>query len=1267
MDCLRVTKDPVGQANQGIFQLSLDMVLGRTEDIVIRGGKFVAYYDCSTGFWKTKDYFYDYCFDILNKAAEVERIEHPTQTIIVRNPAFLASKFYTKLQAFEKAQDDSKVLFDQRVIWASESPKKEDYSTQKMEYDISTADPVNYDKLMSILYAPEDRTMLEWLAGAALCGEGRKIDKFCFLEGTPGSGKSTFFNVLSDVFGPYCKPVEIGKMGDAHNDFATAQLKTAPLIGVDHDGDLSHIETNTILNRLISHEPIVINEKFERGVPLALNTLLFIGSNEPLRLTSSMSGLLRRCLDPVPTGKLLPKEKWEKYTEGARHELGAIANRFISVYKELGDKAYAKYRSSRIVRSGNAIGYWVERYRAREWKRDDECRLSDEYSMYRSYCDGASVKPISKQMFERQILFFWQTMQEEEGENGTMDARFFGYQWRTTAFKKPVYSKYVMSEERCEPNEDWLSFTVNEDFIFSDTNKDMDAQYATEGGFPREKWADVKTKLENIDSRELHYVRMQPNHIVIDFDCRDAGGGKSLAVNIEKIKELGLPMTYGELSKSGQGVHLHYFYDGDPETLTSILDENVEVKVFRGNASLRRKFTFSNGYQIATISSGIPKKAKREDVASEIKDAKHLEFFILKGVRGEYGSHIVTMNFLAKVIDQCYESGSFEYNIEYLRENIVVYARNSTNHAKECEDIAWSLHLVSKNYVDERPIAFFDFEVFKNFNCMAWGLLDSDQVNCEIFPSAKTIVTFFKTYRVIGYNNKRYDNMIAEAIISGAEPMELYKLSKRLVSGKAFAPKEIQAKSYSDVLDFLNVKQSLKKWELQLGIHHKECKYNWDEPVPEEAFQEVAEYCKNDVAATKIVFLANQDDWNTRKILLAMCGNPPGLNMNSSTNDITAYLIFGSDPHPQDSFVYVDLSKEFPGYSFTIDEKSKIHSEYMGVEPSEGGYVFSAPGYYENIGVADVASMHPTSLIMLNAFGSKYTRRYADLVNARKACKHGDRAALEGNQFGPQILKLVDSGMATFASLKGSLKVPINAVYGETTAKHSNRFRDPRNVDNIVAKRGALMMVTLRRHMIDMGVSVVHIKTDSIKIPNCTEELFQEVSRFGKEYGYDFELEEYYSVFCLFDKANYIGYNVCSGKWDSRGTYFEKYVYKRLFSHEEFAPEDFAMCKTVEDGAIYCGDIFCGKNVNVACVKQGTIGHELKIRNGDAESYVAKTKGYEWVEFEDLLERPDWRDYINFDYYETLVAKAVEKIEKYVPFEAFVERATALEPLMKGL
>ena len=93
-----------------------------------------------------------------------------------------------------------------------------------------------------------------------------------------------------------------------------------------------------------------------------------------------------------------------------------------------------------------------------------------------------------------------------------------------------------------------------------------------------QRWDEVGTTLSDIDTSELHYVKVPENHIVIDFDIPDENGKKCFEKNLEAASKW--PPTYAELSKSGQGIHLHYIYNGDVSKLSRIYDDKIEIKTF---------------------------------------------------------------------------------------------------------------------------------------------------------------------------------------------------------------------------------------------------------------------------------------------------------------------------------------------------------------------------------------------------------------------------------------------------------------------------------------------------------------------------------------------------------------------------------------------------------------------------------------------------------------------------------------------------------------
>ena len=488
---------------------------------------------------------------------------------------------------------------------------------------------------------------------------------------------------------------------------------------------------------------------------------------------------------------------------------------------------------------------------------------------------------------------------------------------------------------------------------------------------------------------------------------------------------------------------------------------------------------------------------------------------------------------------------------------------------------------------------------------------------------------------------------------------QLFELSQQLiVENKRSAPfGSAYNISYADIWDFSTIKQSLKKFEIDLGIHHMELDLAWEDPVDEKDWPRVVEYCVNDVRATEAVLEDRWDDFVARQILAELSG----LTVNDTTQRHTAKIIFGDDKNPQRYFVYTDLSEEFPGYAF---ESGK--SSYRGEDPGEGGYVYAEPGIYEDVAVLDIASMHPASIIKLDLFG-KYTEKYAELTKARIAIKRQeyDRARhLFDGRLAPFLEGAEEHKVDSHGSqLAFALRIALNIVYGLTSAKFDNPFRDIRNVDNIVAKRGALFMIDLKKDLIERGHQVVHIKTDSVKIPNADQKTVAYVITTGSFYGYEFEHEITYDKFCLVNDAVYIARK--GDEWTAVGSQFQHpYVFKTLFSGEELSFDDLCEGRTVVQGTMYLdreeheeGEALVYRNMHhlgrsgrfVPVLEKG--GTLYRVKN-DKYYAVTGTKGYKWMDAEMAKAIPDVK--IDMSYFEKLKESAVKTIEQFGSFKEFV-------------
>lgn len=1190
-------------------------VYPKSTDLMIRGGDFYAVWLEDKKIWSTNE---DDALAIIDseiyRVAEKVKKENPEYIVIPKYTWDSTSGAIDSWHKYcQKQKRDSFEMLDENIIFSNTDVKKEDYASKKLSYPLEPGNIDAYEKLISTLYSPEERRKLEWAIGAIVTGDSKNIQKFLVLYGAAGTGKSTILNIIQQLFEGYYSVFDAKALGSANNSFALESFKTNPLVAIQHDGDLSRIEDNTRLNSLVSHELMTVNEKFKSTYANRFKCFLFMGTNKPVKITDGKSGLIRRLIDVHPTGNKVSSKEYKTLTNQIKFELGAIAYHCMEVYKE-NPGAYDHYIPTSMMSASNDFyNFVLDSYHI--FKREDGVTLKSAWEMYKTYCDEAKVGyPFSQRAFKEELKNYFREYNDRFNIDGERVRSYY------SGFKKEIFN----SEEReniveIQPEQYVIDFK-EQDSIFDKECLDCLAQYANTNEIPNKKWDDVKTTLKELDTHKVHYVKIPENHIVIDFDIKDENGNKSYEKNLEAASKW--PKTYAELSKSGAGIHLHYIYTGDVTKLSRVYADSIEIKVFTGKSSLRRKLTKCNNLPISTINSGLPiKEVKRVVSDNVIKSEKSLRQLIERNLNKEiHPGTKPSVDFIYKLLEDSYEQG-LTYDVSNMKNDIISFAMNSTNHSDYCLKLVNKMHFKSDEpsvSVDSKKdiLVFYDIEVFPNLFIVNWKIRGKENpIIRMINPSAKDIEDMLQ-YKIIGFNNRRYDNHIIYARLLGYSNDQLYNLSQRIVAGdkNAFFG-EAYNLSYTDIYDFASAgnKKSLKKLEIEMGIHHQELGLPWDQPVPEELWSKVAEYCDNDVIATEAAFDYLEADWTAREILADLAE----MTVNDTTNTLTTKIIFGNNKKPQSEFCYRNLSKPvfeldsdvkefleeacpemmsqkhgpensllpyFPGYEY----KAGV-STYKGEEVGEGGHVYSEPGMYNKVALLDIASMHPHSIIAECLFGPKFTRYFREIVEGRVSIKHEaweEVNKMLNGKLTPYIQKVKDGEM-TSKSLANALKTAINSVYGLTAANFDNAFRDNRNKDNIVAKRGALFMIDLKEEVQKRGYTVAHIKTDSIKIPNADNDIIKFVMDFGKKYGYTFEHEATYEKMCLVNDAVYIakysdselcekeyGYvpSDCvkhGGEWTATGTQFQvPYVFKTLFSKEPIKFEDMCETKSVKS-ALY--------------------------------------------------------------------------------------------------
>ena len=1226
----------------------------KSYDLMIRGGDFYAIWIEELGLWSTDEQDALLLIDKeLDDYVEKNKHKYNSGYKVLRMQDSESGMIDSWHKYCQKQLRDSFHMLDENLIFSNTETTKNDYASKRLNYPLEEADTPAYDHLMSTLYSDEEREKIEWAIGSIVTGDSKYIQKFLVLYGSAGTGKSTVLNIIQQLFDGYYSVFDAKALGSSSNAFALEAFRKNPLVAIQHDGDLSKIEDNTRLNSLVSHEEMIVNEKFKSGYANNFKCFLFMGTNKPVKITDAKSGLIRRLIDVSPSGNKLGARDYKATIKKIPFELGGIAYHCREVY--LSDPGrYDDYIPTTMLGASNDFyNFVIDSYHI--FKRDDGVSLKAAWEMYKTYCDEAKVPyPFSQRNFKEELKNYFREYNDRLNLDDGSRIRNYYSGFRTDKFEE--------SKPKTDTNTNPLISFDYTDSIFDVECADCPAQYATAKETPYSKWDDVKTTLSDIDTSKLHYVRVPENHIVIDFDIKDENGNKSLEKNMEAASKW--PATYAELSKSGKGIHLHYIYTGDVTKLDSVYEKDIEVKVFTGNSSLRRKLTKCNHLPIASINSGLPLKGDNKIVNFEgIKNEKSLRTLIKKNIDKEYHSSTkCSIDFIYKVLEDAYNSG-MKYDVSDLQNEVCAFAANSTNQSDYCIKLVSKMKFKSDTPSDNKEndgvLIFYDVEVFPNLFLVNWKAEGEDSKVVRMINPTSTDIEELTRFRLVGFNCRRYDNHILYARLMGYDNEQLYNLSQKIIAGdkNAFFG-EAYNLSYTDVYDFAAKKQSLKKWEIELGIHHKELGLPWDQPVPEELWLTVAEYCDNDVIATEAVFHHLKGDFTAREILAELAG----MTVNDTTNSLTTRIIFGRERNP--ALVYTDLSETFPGYEF-VDGKNM----YRGTDLGFGGYVYAEPGMYSDVALLDVASLHPNSIRAMNCFG-EYTKNFTDILDARVAIKHKDFDTARKMLGGKLAPYLDDESKAK--QLAQALKIAINSVYGLTAANFDNPFRDIRNKNNIVALRGALFMRTLQDEVQDRGFKVAHIKTDSIKIPNATPEIIQFCMDFAKKYGYTFEHEATYSKMCLVNDAVYIARykdGEHAGEWTATGTQFAvPYVFKTLFSKESIEFDDLCETKSVSS-ALYLdrneylpeGEhnyIFVGKIGRFCPIKPGCDGglllREGKDKDGNVK-YDSATgaKGYRWLESE-MVKELGKEDDIDISYYKNLANDARDSISQYGDFDWFV-------------
>jgi hypothetical protein len=430
----------------------------------------------------------------------------------------------------------------------------------------------------------------------------------------------------------------------------------------------------------------------------------------------------------------------------------------------------------------------------------------------------------------------------------------------------------------------------------------------------------------------------------------------------------------------------------------------------------------------------------------------------------------------------------------------------------------------------------FDFEVFM----YDWMVVFKDVQTKEyikIINDVQALIDFHeknKTKIFFGYNNKAFDNIIYDAILSGADPygvmLLLFKETPLPTIYKTFKIKYYRPNTFDLMQDILGM--SLKEAEgyMKMSVEESSVDFDISRKLTDKELEEVLQYCVHDVDATEML-LGYRQAYVRSKMNVCKLFNL-SLSCLDKTNASLSALILDAKKGEYDDELTYDLPNEViienPEYrkcldlyvNRELDYKQKLKIDIAGVPHilAYGG-IHGAIENFEYKGELwqiDAASYYPTLMIQYNYISRnlKDVSKYKELYYTRLEAKKTDKPKAE------------------------ALKLLLNTAYGAMKSKFNNMY-DPK-MANSVCITGQLLLVDLIEK-IEPYCKLVQSNTDGIMvIPYDKERLKEEVDKWQQRTRITAEIDICTGIWQK-DVNNYV-MQFENGKIKTKGAYVTQYL-----------------------------------------------------------------------------------------------------------------------------
>lgn len=295
-------------------------------------------------------------------------------------------KFFKNGIINNPVQEDLEMWYRPDIIDEAMQQKAEGYMPREMPFPLD-------DKQLIILYIllfhPE-------------------LEVFFITTGIGGSGKSTFLNIIRQLFDNDVSSTPIGDLG---NPFILAEALKHRLIASD---ELGTGDVNLpVIKTIVSKQQIQVNEKFGATYTTRAQSALFFCCNQAPKIDIQDTGMLRRIIYYERNTKIKnpnPDLKNKKYSRQDLIDFILFADSVSYIFKDNDIdawKVYFKDETNCYLINSNSVGLYYK-----DCKKKNE--VVYDYLHYRSYCTDNGYKPFSRIKFDEILEWIKNNYADEE-------------------------------------------------------------------------------------------------------------------------------------------------------------------------------------------------------------------------------------------------------------------------------------------------------------------------------------------------------------------------------------------------------------------------------------------------------------------------------------------------------------------------------------------------------------------------------------------------------------------------------------------------------------------------------------------------------------------------------------------------------------------------------------------------------------------------------------------------------------------------------------